>query len=53
MMIRKLTRDDEAACFNLLKTKPAENLFIIGDIEAYGFETDFQKLWENSMKTVS
>ncbi|WP_052124241.1 GNAT family N-acetyltransferase [Ureibacillus manganicus] len=25
--------------------KPAENLFIIGDVEVYGFEQDFQKLW--------
>ncbi len=25
--------------------KPAENLFIIGDVEAYGFDQDFQKLW--------
>lgn len=44
-MIRQLNKDDHKICFQLLKTQPAENLFIIGDIEAYGYETDFQKLW--------
>lgn len=28
-----------------IKTSPAENLFIIGDIEVYGYEQEFQKLW--------
>lgn len=32
-------------CFSLLKQQPAENLFIIGDIEAYRYEQDFQKVW--------
>jgi len=44
-MIRRLKENDEEACFKLIKTRPAENLFIIGDIEAYGFEQEFQKLW--------
>ncbi|WP_100009855.1 GNAT family N-acetyltransferase [Lentibacillus sediminis] len=44
-MIRQLTKEDHAKCFQLLKTKPAENLFIIGDIEAYGYEQEFQKVW--------
>ncbi|KIL45116.1 GNAT family N-acetyltransferase [Jeotgalibacillus soli] len=44
-MIRRLEQRDHDACFNLLKTQAAENLFIIGDIEAYGYETDFQKVW--------
>ncbi|MBM7583809.1 putative GNAT family acetyltransferase [Bacillus pakistanensis] len=44
-MIRKLTRDDNEKCQNLIQIKPAENLFIIGDIEAYGYEQDFQTLW--------
>ncbi len=44
-MIRKLQKSDYDACFSLVKDRPAENLFIIGDIEAYGFEQDFQKLW--------
>ncbi len=44
-MIRRLNKSDHEVCFNLLKTKAAENLFIIGDIEAYGYEQEFQKLW--------
>lgn len=44
-MIRRLNKNDEETCFKLIKTRPAENLFIIGDIEAYGFEQEFQKLW--------
>jgi uncharacterized protein len=45
MMIRRLTEKDHGRCFQLLKEQPAENLFILGDIEAYGYEQDFQKLW--------
>lgn len=44
-MIRRLNKSDHEVCFNLLKTKSAENLFIIGDIEAYGYEQEFQKIW--------
>ncbi|MFC7391986.1 GNAT family N-acetyltransferase [Scopulibacillus cellulosilyticus] len=44
-MIRRLNKNDHEVCFNLLKTKSAENLFLIGDIEAYGYEQEFQKLW--------
>ncbi|MTH55669.1 GNAT family N-acetyltransferase [Bacillus mangrovi] len=44
-MIRRLTENDREMCFEYVSGKPAENLFIIGDIEAYGFDTAFQKLW--------
>jgi uncharacterized protein len=44
-MIRRLNESDHDDCFKLIKTMPAENLFIIGDIEAYGFEQEFQKVW--------
>ncbi|MGG1400929.1 GNAT family N-acetyltransferase [Bacillus salipaludis] len=44
-MIRRLNTNDHEVCLNFLKTRPAENLFIIGDIEAYGYEQEFQKLW--------
>ncbi|SER88464.1 hypothetical protein SAMN04487944_1123 [Gracilibacillus ureilyticus] len=37
--------EDDLQCQKLIQTKPAENLFIIGDIESYGYEQDFQKLW--------
>jgi uncharacterized protein len=33
-MIRRLNENDQDVCFKLIKTMPAENLFIIGDIEA-------------------
>ncbi|TGB04003.1 GNAT family N-acetyltransferase [Halobacillus salinus] len=44
-MIRQLDSQDRAACETLLFQKPAENLFIISDIENFGFEEDFQTLW--------
>lgn len=50
-MIRQLTEQHHEKCFSLLKRHPAENLYIIGDIEAYGYEHDFQKVWGNLEKT--
>ncbi|MEK5080122.1 hypothetical protein MKX73_14425 [Solibacillus sp. FSL W7-1436] len=44
-MIRKLTNEDLEITMTLVNKKPAENLFIIGDIEAYGMESDIQDLW--------
>lgn len=44
-MIRKLTEKDRAVTYDFVKEKPSENLFIIGDIEAFGFNEDFQELW--------
>ncbi|MER2089418.1 MAG: GNAT family N-acetyltransferase [Sporosarcina sp.] len=44
-MIRMLTEDDRHLTMNFISHKPAENLFIIGDIEAYGFDNPIQKLW--------
>ncbi|WP_147535477.1 GNAT family N-acetyltransferase [Bacillus marasmi] len=44
-MIRRLTNYDHSICLKLLTEKCAENLFIIGDIEIYGYDQDFQKLW--------
>ncbi|MGN7476248.1 GNAT family N-acetyltransferase [Solibacillus silvestris] len=44
-MIRKLKNTDHDLVMELVEKKPAENLFIIGDIEAYGFESDIQDLW--------
>ncbi|MFB7139435.1 GNAT family N-acetyltransferase [Gottfriedia sp. NPDC056225] len=44
-MIRRLNQSDHEVCFNLLKSRSAENLFIIGDIEAYGYDQEFQKVW--------
>lgn len=44
-VIGKLTEKDREKVMNFVLKKPAENLFIIGDIEAYGFETEFQTVW--------
>lgn len=44
-MIRKLEAKDNQAVMDFLKEEPSINLFIIGDIEAYGYETEFQDLW--------
>ncbi|HHX11607.1 MAG TPA: GNAT family N-acetyltransferase [Clostridiales bacterium] len=44
-MIRKLAEDDRALVMDYLSEEPSINLFIIGDIEAYGFEEDFQEVW--------
>jgi uncharacterized protein len=44
-MIRVLTHIDDKQCQRLIQEQPAENLFIIGDIEAFGYEQDFQTIW--------
>ncbi|MEX0133658.1 GNAT family N-acetyltransferase [Bacillus nitratireducens] len=44
-MMRKLTKKDHERVFSFLKDEAALNLFIIGDIEAFGYDTDFQELW--------
>nr|WP_091497944.1 GNAT family N-acetyltransferase [Amphibacillus marinus] len=44
-MIRKLLEADDQAVKALIMQQPAENLFIIGDLEAFGYEQDFQEIW--------
>lgn len=44
-MIRKLREQDRTMVMDYLSEEPSINLFIIGDIEAYGFEEDFQEVW--------
>ncbi|WP_163539941.1 GNAT family N-acetyltransferase [Gracilibacillus sp. YIM 98692] len=44
-MIRQLTEADDPICQALVQKRAAENLFIIGDIEAYGYHQDFQQIW--------
>ncbi|AIQ24396.1 GNAT family N-acetyltransferase [Paenibacillus sp. FSL H7-0737] len=44
-MIRRLTEDDRELLMALLQKEPALNLFIIGDVENFGFEQDFMALW--------
>ncbi|RDI45817.1 GNAT family N-acetyltransferase [Falsibacillus pallidus] len=56
-MIRRLTEADHEKVMELVLPKAAENLFIIGDIEAFGYDQDFQTLWgdfdhEGSLKGI-
>lgn len=44
-MIRKLTKEDHEKVMELIEPKAAENLFIIGDIEAFGYDSDVQDVW--------
>ncbi len=44
-MIRKLTEQDHQQIFPFLQKEASKNLFIIGDIEAFGYERDFQEVW--------
>lgn len=56
-MIRKLVEKNREEVLQFLKRESALNLFIIGDIENFGFYTDFHELWaqldlNNSYKAV-
>ncbi|RFU69356.1 GNAT family N-acetyltransferase [Peribacillus saganii] len=44
-MIRKLKMEDNEKVMAFLGEEPSINLFIIGDIEAFGYEAGFQQLW--------
>lgn len=44
-MIRKLNETDRVKTMEYLSEEPAINLFIIGDIEGFGFDEDFQDIW--------
>ena len=44
-MIRICTEEDREQILDFILKKPAENLFLIGDIEAYGFDSDIQRVW--------
>lgn len=44
-MIRKLKEHDKEQIINLIKDEPEFNLYIIGDIENFGFEQDFMELF--------
>ena len=44
-MLRKLTESDREKLMMYLKNEPEINLFIIGDVENFGFNSDFQDLW--------
>jgi uncharacterized protein len=44
-MIRKLTKKDHEQAITYLSEEPSINLFIIGDLESFGYESDFQEIW--------
>ena len=44
-MVRILNENDRATVLDFLSAEPSINLFIIGDIENYGFQEDFQTIW--------
>ena len=44
-MVRKLTELDNEKVMELVVRQASINLFIIGDIEMYGYDADFQELW--------
>lgn len=44
-MIRKLTELDRQKVLDYLYESPSLNIFIIGDIESFGFESDFQIIY--------
>ncbi|MFS1515709.1 GNAT family N-acetyltransferase [Bacillus sp. SCS-151] len=44
-MIRKLKSNDHKQVFSFLEEEASFNLFLIGDIEAFGYEQDFQDIW--------
>jgi predicted GNAT family acetyltransferase len=44
-MIRKLNNEDHESVLALVGHKPAENLFVLGDIEAFGYDSDIQEIW--------
>lgn len=44
-MIRRLEEKDRCEAIDFLSAEPSINLFIIGDIELFGFDKDFQDVW--------
>jgi len=44
-MIRVCKEEDRNVIMSFITKKPAENLFLIGDIEVHGFDSDIQKVW--------
>nr|WP_263326215.1 GNAT family N-acetyltransferase [Neobacillus sp. Marseille-Q6967] len=44
-MIRKLTQNDHDKVLAFLSDEPSINLFIIGDLEVFGYDSPFQEIW--------
>jgi predicted GNAT family acetyltransferase len=50
-MIRKLCEQDREIALQFLSDEPCMNLFLIGDIENFGFGCDFQEVWGQFIET--
>ncbi|MED1204038.1 GNAT family N-acetyltransferase [Heyndrickxia acidicola] len=50
-MIKKLNEKLNSQVMSFLKEEPSINLFIIGDIESFGYDKDFQELWGDFSET--
>ncbi len=44
-MLRKLTEKDRDKVMEFVSAEPSYNAFIIGDVENFGFDFDFQEVW--------
>ncbi len=44
-MIQRLTKHDHDQLFSFLQKELSFNLFIIGDIESFRYDADFQEIW--------
>jgi uncharacterized protein len=44
-VIKKLTKKNHDRVLAFLSDEPSFNLFIIGDLEVFGYDNDFQELW--------
>jgi len=56
-LIRKLTDQDHHQVLAFLSEEPSINLFIIGDLDAFGYSSEFQEIWgefdeQDSIKAV-
>lgn len=57
MMIRLLTKKDEKQLLEYLYQEPSYNIFPIGDVEHFGFDQDFQRIYgefddEHQLKSI-
>lgn len=45
MVIKKMTKNDHERVLAFLSEEPSINLFIIGDLEVFGYDSEFQEIW--------
>ena len=51
-MLKQAKKEDLHSILTYVQKQPSENLFIIGDIEDYGLDHPFQKIWYNKTNNV-